>query len=71
MTDSITVRTVLTADRVEWHAEQCAHRIPRGAEVIVSQRTSADVAEVHAEAIDLADGPSPVKPCLRSAAGLR
>lgn len=70
-TATVRTRSVITANRVEIHAESCGCRIPRNAEVFVGEQATADIAETHAEAVDLNDGPSPVKPCLRRAAGIR
>lgn len=62
---TIRVRLVVTSDRVEFHAVECTHRFPRGAYDAVDSRSISDLRQTHAEAVELNDGPSPVKPCVR------
>lgn len=69
-TTTLPVRHVALPSRTEWHAASCGCRVPAGAVVAEAEHTAEDVAEIHAEAIDLNDGPSPIKPCLRRAAGI-
>lgn len=66
--DDFVVRHVLLPSRTEWHAESCGCRVPKGAEVVHSIKSPGVVLDVHAEAVDLNDGPSPIKPCLREIA---
>lgn len=73
-TPQIPVRSVHRPDRVELHAETCGCKIPssvRPEDVQHVEMSVVDLAESHAEAIELNDGPSPVKPCLRKIAGVR
>lgn len=60
----VTVRTVITADGIEFHADECEHRIPRRADVIVKRRELEFLRLVDEESVALGAG-RPVKPCLR------
>lgn len=69
--ESIPVRAVHLPERVELHAASCGCKVPASAEVTHRDHDAADLADIHAEALDLNDGSSPVKPCLRRAASIR
>lgn len=68
-TTTIAVRHVILPSRTEWHAATCGCRIPTGADVLHRDQDADVVAGLHAEAVELNDGPSPIKPCLRKAVG--
>lgn len=58
------VRTIYTADRIEFHAETCQHRIPHNAEVFRSDRPVSDLIAIDAESVALGTQ-RVVQPCIR------